>query len=165
MEIPVYIGGSQSGTMDIVRQGAYTLFTAHIPAHGGLRRFAVFGGGRSGYLGVAQPEGGAMVLRRRLSRAQLRDFPASFEYAAEIGAETPPRRAEDRADRPKTSTVPPDAPSGGGEEERWTPRPDGSLICCSGGGLLLALPCELRRAVRGADLRRINGGSYMVFRY
>lgn len=47
----------------------------------------------------------------------------------------------------------------------WQERRDGSLVAEEGGHTLLALPASLRRAPQGADLRRIGGREYLVFRY
>ena len=47
----------------------------------------------------------------------------------------------------------------------WQERRDGSLVAKEGSHTLLALPARLRRAPQGADLRRIGGREYLVFRY
>ena len=47
----------------------------------------------------------------------------------------------------------------------WRARRDGSLVTEEGGHMLLALPASLRHAPQGADLRRIGGREYLVFRY
>ena len=47
----------------------------------------------------------------------------------------------------------------------WQERRDGSLVAKERGHILLALPASLRHAPQGADLRRIGGREYLVFRY
>lgn len=47
----------------------------------------------------------------------------------------------------------------------WRERRDGSLLAEADGYRLLALPASLRRTPTGADLRRIGGREYLVFRY
>ena len=146
MVVPILLENRKIGTLQIRRDGAYTLFEARMTLRPGLQRLYVFGPGGRGCLGVLRPERGELTLRRRLSRADLRAFPARIDCAS----------PEERAPAPSRAGAPP-------PERGWHRRPDGSLVRAEGGRLLLALPCALRRAVPGVDLRRIDGESYLVF--
>ena len=156
MTVPILLEGERCGELEIRREGAYTLFSARCAPREGLVRLRVFGGGKSGYLGVLTPEGGALALRRRLSRAAMSGFPDTIEYAAD--RQSPAPQAPARQER---NTLPPPPPE---RAEAWQLRPDGTLVGKDEAGFLLALPCALRRRVKGVDLREIGGGLYLVFR-
>ena len=147
MSVPIYIGSERRGELRLGRDGPFTLFEARCESAPGLLRLSVCGadGGR-GYLGVLRPQNGGLVLRRRLSRTAMRGFPDPIRCA--VAEPAPPAAPEEPAES---------AP-------HWLPCPDGSLICFEDGCTLLALPCALRRAVPGLDLRQIDGKSYLVFR-
>ena len=85
MTVPILLNGEKCGTLEIRRDGAYTLFEARCERREELVRLWAFGEGGRGYLGVLQPEGEGLSLRRRLSRAAMRAFPQRIEYA---GGET-----------------------------------------------------------------------------
>ena len=85
MTVPILLNGETCGTLEIRRDGAYTLFEARCERREELVRLWAFGEGGRGYLGVLQPEGEGLSLRRRLSRAAMRAFPQRIEYA---GGET-----------------------------------------------------------------------------
>lgn len=163
--ISILIDGVRRGALEIRGEGAYTRFEAKCAPRPGLQRLYVFGGGRSACLGVLAPEGGALTLRRRLSRAAMRGFPERIEYAA-LSAAAGPREQAQKEERHEMA-----APHGNAasyEEtaprEKWSERPDGSLVCTEDGARLLALPCALRRVPPGVDLREIAGRRYLVFR-
>lgn len=164
MTIPILIGGLRRGALEIRADGAYTRFEARCDPLPGLRRLWVFGGGARACLGVLAPEGGALTLRRRLSRAALRSFPEPIEYAAlsaDAGQEQA-QKEEKHDSAPHEETAPHEkaAPHGA-----WSEQPDGSLVCTENGVRLLALPCALRRVPPGVDLREIAGKCCLVFRY
>ncbi len=174
--IPILIDGVRRGALEIRGEGAYTRFEAKCAPRPGLQRLYVFGGGRSACLGVLAPEGGALTLRRRLSRAAMRGFPERIEYAALSAAAGPQEQAQKEEKRENTAphgnAAPREntAPHGNAasyEEtaprEKWSERPDGSLVCTEGGARMLALPCALRRVPPGVDLREIAGRRYLVF--
>ena len=156
MPVPILLDGEKCGELEIRREGAYTLFSAACAPRPGLHRLSVFGGGRSGYLGVLVREGDVLSLRRRLSRAAMSGFPGTIEYAAD--RESPPPQAPARQ---KAESPPPPPP---GRSEAWQLCPDGTMIGADERGALLALPCALRRRVPGVDLREIGGRLYLVFR-
>lgn len=149
MTVPILLEGRACGTLELRRDGPFMLFEARCERQTGLTRLWVFGGGKRGYLGVMQPEGDGLALRRRLSRAAMRSFPERIEYAGALPAEA-------GADKKEHAPV--------RETEGWTLRPDGSLWRAEGEGGLLALPCALRREVRGLRIVTIGGGTYLLFR-
>ena len=69
MELPLYLSGRPAGTLQVRRQGLYTLFTAQLPPRPGLTRLYLHGGGESRLLGLMEPAAGMLRLRRKLSRA------------------------------------------------------------------------------------------------
>ena len=144
MTIPILIDGKERGTLETRREGAYTIFEARCAYVPGIRRLRVFGEGGSGCLGVMQPAGGELRLKKRLSRAELRSFPEKIAYAgfAEEQSPAPPRkRAADAAE-------------GGGK----------TLIVTEGGERYLALPCTLEQPRPGLRIREIGGKRYLLFR-
>ena len=170
MTIPILIGGLRRGALEIRADGAYTRFEARCDPLPGLRRLWVFGGGARACLGVLAPEGGALTLRRRLSRAALRSFPEPIEYAA-LSADAGQEQAQkeekhDSAPHEKAALHEKAAPhEKGAPRGAWSEQPDGSLVCTEDGVRLLALPCALRRVPPGVDLREIAGKRCLVFRY
>ena len=146
MQFPIIHDGRRIGVLETRREGAYTRFEARCAFLSGVRRLFLYGGGTSASLGVMQPEGGALVLRRRLSRAAMRAFPAPIEYAG--------------FEEKKAAAPPPEKSARGDEEE---PAGEG-LFVTEDGARYLALPCALRRAAPGARVRRLGGKEYLLFR-
>lgn len=182
MDYPLIIDGNESGTLSVSEEGLYTCFEAHAGERDGLVRLWVCGGGECAYLGVMQPWSGGLYLRRRLSRSELKGFPAQIEYAADRGGGSL-HNLENLAAKPDTESVipafslhnaespsstscpfpadiPEDAPS-----LQWFSRRDGTLVSFDGISCLVALPAQLRHADRRAVIREIAGRKYMVFRY
>ena len=145
MTIPILIDGKERGALETRREGAYTLFEARCAYVSGVRRLFVFGGGARGCLGVMQPAGGELRLRRKLSRADMRCFPEKIAYAG---------FAEERSLAAPQKAV----PAARGAEE------DAATIVTEEGERYLALPCALRRAPPGARVREIGGRRYLLFR-
>ena len=145
MQYPIIHDGRRIGVLETRREGAYTRFEARCVFLPGVRRLFLYGGGRSAPLGIPQPEGGALVLRRRFSRAAMRAFPAPIEYA---GFEE------------KTQTAaPPEALCA--EKKTADAEP---FYLTEEGVRYLALPCALRRSVPGVRVREIGEESYLLFR-
>ena len=145
MQYPIIHDGRRIGVLETRREGAYTRFEARCAFLPGIRRLFLCGGGRSAALGVMQPEGGALVLRRRFSRAAMRAFPAPIEYAGfeeKTQSSAPPEAL--RAEKKTTDAEP--------------------LYLTEEGVRYLALPCALRRNVPGTRVRDIGERSYMLFR-
>ena len=194
MDYPLLLGGEKAGTLRIEQQGLYTCMDVRAGAREGLLRIWVQGGGRETYLGVLQPEGEGLSLHRRLSRRELADFPRVIEQASDqqlppqeevditqepqepaqalaLPAPEPGPEAPDPAPapEPEPQASPETEPQAASTVEPppliWQERRDGSLIAREGSHTLLALPARLRRAPQGADLRRIGGKEYLVFRY
>ena len=149
MTVPIILDGQECGVLELRRDGPFTLFEARCEHRPELTRLWVFGGGKRGYLGVMQPEGEGLALRRRLSRAAMRSFPDRIEYAGAASEAARPVRIEPAPER---------------ETDGWTLRPDGSLWRAEGEGGLLALPCALRREARGVRVLAIGGKTYLLFR-
>ena len=145
MQYPIIHDGRRIGVLETRREGAYTRFEARCAFLPGIRRLFLCGGGRSAALGVMQPEGGALVLRRRFSRAAMRAFPAPVEFAAFEGkTEAAPPPEALRAEK-KTADAEP-------------------LYLTEKGVRYLALPCALRRAAPGARVRELDGRRWLLFR-
>ena len=188
MDYPLLLGGEKAGTLRIEQQGLYTCMEVSAGAREGLLRIWVQGGGREAYLGVLQPEGEGLSLRRRLSRRELAAFPQMIEQASD--RQLPPQE-EVNITQKSAESIPPPAPAPALDPDSepapapepepqpepqpvsniepptliWQERRDGSLVAKEGSHTLLALPARLRRAPQGADLRRIGGREYLVFRY
>ena len=136
----------------------------------GIVRISVYGEYKEGYLGVMAPEGEGLALRRRLSRSELRAFPAQIEYAARAGepvgrdahiappVEPPPEPEPETP--PKPEPLPADA------DLYWYATTDGALTAFDGEQNLLALPTgDLRIPADGSgEPRTIDGWDYVVFR-
>ena len=192
MDYPLLLGGERAGTLRIEQQGLYTCMEVSAEAREGLLRIWVQGGGREAYLGVLQPGEEGLYLRRRLSRRELADFPQVIEQASDRqlppqeevnitqeSSELIPLPAPAPALEPEPQPEPEPAPQPEPEPQPepqltstmepptliWQERRDGSLVAKEGSHTLLALPARLRRAPQGADLRRIGGREYLVFRY
>lgn len=183
MDYPLLLGGEKAGTLRIEQQGLYTCMEVSAGAREGLLRIWVQGGGREAYLGILQPGEEGLYLRRRLSRRELVDFPRVIEQASD--RQLPPREevnithepsepapeAPDPAPTPeeKSQPQPEPEPQAASTVEPptliWQERRDGSLVAKEGSHTLLALPASLRHVPQGADLRRIGGREYLVFRY
>ena len=145
MQIPIIHDGRRIGVLETRREGAYTRFEARCAFLPGIRRLCVFGGGeKRAALGVMQPEGGALTLRRRLSRAAMRAFPQPIEYAG----------FEER------KTDPPPAAESGRIEAAGVE----GFFFTEYGVRYLALPCALRRTEPGVRVREIDGRRYLLFR-
>ena len=184
MDYPLLLGGERAGTLRVEQQGLYTCMEVSAEAKEGLLRIWVQGGGHEAYLGVLQPGEGSLYLRRRLSRRELADFPKVIEQASD--QRLPPQEEVNITQEPQEPQEPVQAlplpdPAPALEPEPqpepqlastvepptliWQERRDGSLVAKEGSHTLLALPARLRRAPQGADLRRIGGREYLVFRY
>ena len=191
MDYPLLLGGEKAGTLRIEQQGLYTCMEVTAEAREGLLRIWVQGGGREAYLGVLQPGEGSLYLRRRLSRRELAAFPQVIEQASD--RQLPPQEEVNITQEPQEPAqalalpLPAPAPTLEPQPEPepapppepepqvastvepptliWQERRDGSLVTEEGGHRLLALPASLRHVPQGADLRRIGGREYLVFRY
>lgn len=165
-KFPVRLDGEIKGELTVASEGLLRRFDARCADPGRLVRLSVYGQGREGYLGVMEPENGALVLHRRLSRAETEAFPSVIEYAAEAGAsaaesalvpEPPPRREERRRTGPRVK-----APE---EDTLWHPVGDGSLYAETKDGSFRAIPLALHGmpGSKIAERRTIEGVEYALF--
>lgn len=174
---PLLLDGAQAGTLRVSARGGWTVFEAECTMVSGIVRISVYGEGKEGYLGVLAPEGEGLTLRRRLSRSELRDFPAQIEYAARAGA--PAERADPVAPAapPEPEAAPeapaceepapePEAEAPPGEADLyWYATPDGALTAFDGKQNLLALPMgDARIPPEGGQHREIDGRTYVIFK-
>ena len=183
MDYPLLRSGDTAGMLRVAQQGLYTCMVVSAGAREGLLRVWVQGEGSEAYLGILQPGEGGMYLRRRLSRRELADFPQVIEQASDRQL---PTQEEVYITKELAESIPPPSPAPAPEtfDPAPTPEPepkpesaieppaliwreqrDGSLVAKEGNYTLLALPARLRSAPQGADLRRIGGREYLVFRY
>lgn len=173
MDYPLLLSGEKAGTLRIEQQGLYTCMEVTAEAREGLLRIWVQGGGREAYLGIMQPEGEGLSLRRRLSRRELAAFPQVIEQASdqqlppqeEVNITQEPQEPEQTLALPLPEHEPQVASTVEPPTLIWQERRDGSLVTEEGGHRLLALPASLRHVPQGANLRRIGGREYLVFRY
>lgn len=162
MDFPLMVDGRELGRLSVEKQGLFTVFEAYCPGQEGLLRLSVYGEGREAYLGLMQPKSSGLYLKRKLSRAQLADFPGRIEYAAPAAMTQP----EKKATTPPAEDFAPPSPQESGEGGlTWFRRCDGSLVSHDGKSCIVALPAKLRGASTGTVVREIDGGSYMLFRY
>lgn len=103
---PVLLDGKHKGTLRVTQEGLNTLFEVRCEHPGRMVRLSVYGQGREGYLGVPAPEGGSLVLRRRLSRAAMAGFPETIEYAGEAGGNQAAGAAQPAAKPPERERAP-----------------------------------------------------------
>lgn len=157
---PVIIGGEARGELRVTLNGLFTVFELETDRAEGVVRFSVYGGGREGPLGVAAPRGGKLYLRRRLSAAQLRDFPQTIDYAAPSGE--PAEKKEEPASPPQSASQPAPQPEETEDDLLWFSTPEGVLTAFDGRQSLIAVPSDAPGAPRG--IRRVIGGrEYVVF--
>lgn len=166
---PILIDGALAGSLTVTAAGGRTAFSAVCRQLDGVVRISVYGGGREGYLGVLAPEGGGLALRRTLSRAALRDFPAEIAAVGRSGAQPEePAAPEPAAPEPEQVSAGSPAPETPEEAEElhWYSSPDGALVCFDGTHSLIALPAGDERIpadVPGSP-REIAGRAYLVYR-
>ncbi len=161
---PIQINGEKKGVLTVTAEGLATVFSARCEDPGRLVRLSVYGGGREGYLGVMEPENGALVLRRRLSRAAMADFPEAVEYAAEAGGAAAP--APKKTASPPTEKPAEHRPRGRETEVLWHRVGDGSLYTVLGKQAYRAIPMAGHGLPldKMAERRVIDGVEYAVFR-
>lgn len=156
MDYPLFIHGSEAGCVRFRREGLYTVLEAEcFQRCEGLVRLWLHGGGESCYLGIMQPQGEGMLLRKKYSRHELLSLPQTIQYAS-----------DEEVLHSTRSTAPEPEPAQEREEDcLWFRGRGGSLIAQDSGGLLIAIPEELRSTRPGLKLRTIEGKKYIIFRY
>ena len=134
MKYPVYIEGEEKGTLTVTQESLHLVFCAECEYTPKLVRLSVYGNGKSAYLGVMEPRGDRLILRRRKSRNELRGFPTPIEYAA------------DKILEEKTDDI------------LWRKAPNGTLVSED----YIAIPSSIRNP-KNCDVRVIDGREYIVF--
>ena len=179
--------GGKCGTLTVSQDGLYTLFDYSFGGTVPPSRLTLISGGNSISLGVPVPAGGAMALRKRMSRSELkRRGISSIDSVYLAGV------SENAAFPQNTEPPAPDPGSEGEISERsapvWTPEPhpedlfcdmalrasareqQGVLISPSGDTTLVAFPYRrgarfpLMPAFRSAMLGSIGGSGYVIYR-
>ena len=169
---PLLLDGAQAGEVRVSAQGAWTVFEARCAMVPGIVRISVYGEGREGYLGVLVPEGEGLTLRRKLSRSELREFPAAIAYAGRAGEpQSPPEPdpapvGRDAHIAPPAETPPEPETPPEDSDLYWYATTDGALTAFDGEQNLLALPeGDARIPADGCGQpRTIDGWDYVVFR-
>lgn len=166
MYYPVFIDGEERGELRMDKSGLYTLM--RVCAQGsGLQRIWLHGAGECGYLGIMRDTGEGLLLERKFTRRELAALPENIEYASNSalpiggGEQEPECAPEETADKAEDDAEADMAPT----ERVWHRATKGVLVSHENGFSLVALPCELRKKIRGADIRQIDGREYMIFYY
>ena len=134
MKYPIYIDGTEKGTLTVTQDKLHLVFSAECEYTPKLIRLSVFGNGSSAYLGVMEPRGNKLILCRRKSRSELRNFPTPIEYAA---------------DNPLAEKS---------DDTLWREAENGTLVNDD----YIAIPSNIRNP-KNCDIRVINGREYIVF--
>jgi len=170
----------KTGTLTVTEEGLMTVFDARCADPGTLVRLSVYGEGKEGYLGVMEPEGGALILRRRLSRSAMAGFPEKIAYAAESGLaaapaaepappsppETAPEPAGEIVPEPERESAAPSEPEEAPVEDiLWYQAGDGSLFTTWNDRPYRAIPVSAwgLPMERALDKRVIDGVEYVIF--
>ena len=161
MEYPFIIDGERRGRLSVEQDGLFTVLEIWAELSGKLLRASVYGQGKEAYLGIMEPKGQGMYLRRRFSRREMEKLPDCIEYAGEAGL-----AARDTPDE-KPPSISPFIHSQNTDEEDflWYRKADGTLTAFDGESSIVAIPSRLRHVPDGAVLRIIEGQEYMLFRY
>ena len=117
-----------------------TAFSAECEMQSGIVRLNAYGEGKSAYLGVMVPENGRLVLRKKLSRDAMKEFPQKIEYAANCKLEKSSRE-------PESGLL-------------WFSTSEGFLTAFDGAQSLIAIPADMKRL---PITRIINGKEYAIF--
>ena len=144
---PVISSGETIGQIEITQDGLFTVFEAKCSDQGEILRLSVYGQ-TEGYLGVMQPENGWLTLKKRLSRAALKEFPESIDYAGPAGGEIRKEPAEEEIQpehelqaEPETEGADTtDAEEPAEQDTLWIRMSDGTLRSSGQGKDMLAVP-------------------------
>ena len=82
---PIIFDGVTSGEISIMREGLFWLFDAKCLMQNDIVRLSVFGNGQEGYLGVMEPTGDILTLKKKLSRSAVKDFPQIITHGGRKG--------------------------------------------------------------------------------
>lgn len=113
---PIIIDGRETGRISVDREGLFWCFEASSEMCDGIIRLSVYGDGKEGYLGVMEPRGNGLRLRRKLSRAGLTAFPNSITHGGRQGEPQDSLLKEEITESTENTSDEPscDAPADGG---------------------------------------------------
>lgn len=103
---PIIIDGKETGRISVDREGLFWSFEANSEMCDGIIRLSVYGDGQEGYLGVMEPRGSGLRLRKKLSRAGLMAFPKSISHGGRQGEPQSYASAEATDDDKESSPEP-----------------------------------------------------------
>lgn len=103
MKFPVYIENSVCGELELYTEGLYTVFEAEVQDADKLLRLYLAGEGSCCPLGLMKPEGERAVLKRRLSRLEVKKLPEKIERAFVLdAAKSPDEVKADGVEKPES---------------------------------------------------------------
>jgi len=166
-EFPIRWDGQVHGRLTAREEGVHTVWQGECEDPGKLVRLWVFGEKTKGYLGVMEPAGGKLEIRRRFSPLAMAELPREILFAAPEGTDTPPgtkENGERETLSPKpapTVTVPREK----GTDLLWYELGDGSLYTLYDRQGYRAIPVSDGSPVseKMVERRRINGRDYAVY--
>lgn len=92
MEIPIYIDGAEAGTLALTQEGSGWTVQAKLRDIGRVARLTLYGAGGSVYLGIPEPQAGAMTLTKHLPALKfIPEYCAETERRTEESPPAPPR--------------------------------------------------------------------------
>ena len=159
-EYPILQQNKPIGTLTVMQEGLFTVFSAQAKTDAPRLRLAVCGARSRAYLGLMLPDGsGALTLQKRLTRLECARLPQEILFAADEAWDIP---AE-----PEPEPAPEPAPqcTDDGLDVLWYSAPDGVLTTFDGKRTVIAIPADAPNLPRGAQavLREIDGRPYLIF--
>jgi len=86
---PIILDGETAGEIHISRNGLFWSFEGRCDMHEEIVRLSVYGDGKEGYLGVMEPCGEVLLLKKKLSRGAMSDFPQTITHGGQKGEAEP----------------------------------------------------------------------------
>ncbi len=163
MEEKIFIDGEERGTLKIRSDGIYTVMEAEIFSNEELMRLYVQGDEKTFSLGIMEPKGKKAVLRKRLSKIEMKKFPQNIQRVIALPLGQHPAESEKAA---KDIVQPAKRQEIRKESQKnyWIYK-NGDLFFITEEGRFLAFPTELRKEVPGLRLKKYKNRQYMLFRY
>lgn len=82
---PIIFDGIKAGELTVAREGLFWIFDAKCEMRDEVVRLSVFGNDGEGYLGVMEPNGPVLTLKKKLSRSSLASFPKTITHCGRKG--------------------------------------------------------------------------------